>query len=55
VSGTLGDARLALEAFRGTVSLPQEVFDAARGRMDRPQPRVALGLALRGIATRPST
>ena len=51
VSGTLGDARLALEAFRGTVSLPQPVFQAARERMDRPQPRVALGLALRGIAS----
>src|SRR5437868_2059526 len=51
VSGTLGDARLALEAFRGTVSLPQEVFDAARLRLERPQPRVALGLALRGLAT----
>lgn len=51
VSGTLGDARLALEAFRGRVSLPQEVFDAARLRLEMPQPRVALGLALRGIAT----
>jgi thiamine-monophosphate kinase len=51
VSGTLGDARLALEAFRGTVSLPREVFEAARLRLEWPQPRVALGLALRGIAT----
>ena len=51
VSGTLGDARLALEASRGTVSLPQPVLAAAWERMDRPQPRVALGLALRGIAT----
>jgi thiamine-monophosphate kinase len=51
VSGTLGDARLALEAFRGTVSLPLPVFAAAWERMDRPQPRVTLGLALRGIAT----
>lgn len=51
VSGTLGDARLALEAFRGTVSLPQQVFAAARARLERPQPRVALGLALRGIAS----
>ena len=50
VSGTLGDARLALEAFRGTVSLPQAVLAAARERLERPQPRVALGLALRGIA-----
>ncbi|HEY0883683.1 MAG TPA: thiamine-phosphate kinase, partial [Ramlibacter sp.] len=51
VSGTLGDARLALEAFRGTVSLPGEVFDAARMRLETPAPRVALGLALRGIAS----
>lgn len=51
VSGTLGDARLALEAFRGTVSLSQSVFDAARQRLERPEPRVALGLALRGIAS----
>lgn len=50
VSGHLGDARLALEAFRGTVSLPQNVFDTARQRMETPTPRVALGLALRGIA-----
>lgn len=51
VSGTLGDARLALEAFRGTVSLPQAVFDSARLRLEQPEPRVALGDALRGIAT----
>jgi thiamine-monophosphate kinase len=51
VSGTLGDARLALEAFRGTLSLPQPVFEAARERLERPEPRVALGCALRGIAT----
>ena len=51
VSGTLGDARLALEAFRGTVSLPQAVFAAARLRLERPEPRVALGLALRGLAS----
>lgn len=51
VSGTLGDARLALEAFRGRLSLPAEVFEAARLRMEQPQPRVALGMALRGIAS----
>jgi thiamine-monophosphate kinase len=50
VSGTVGDARLALEAFRGTVSLPQAAWDAARLRLEQPQPRVALGAALRGIA-----
>ena len=46
----LGDARLALEAFRGRVSLRQDGFEAARLRMERPQPRVALGQALRGVA-----
>jgi len=51
VSGTLGDARLALEAFRGAVSLPGEVFEVARRAMELPQPRVALGLALRGVAS----
>jgi thiamine-monophosphate kinase len=51
VSGTLGDARLALETFRGNVSLPQDVFTAARARLERPTPRVALGQALRGLAT----
>lgn len=51
VSGSLGDARLALEVFRGTVQLPAEVFAAARARMEQPTPRVALGLALRGVAS----
>jgi thiamine-monophosphate kinase len=50
VSGTLGDARLALEAFRGTVMLAPEVFTATRLAMEQPQPRVALGIALRGVA-----
>ncbi|MGZ5270987.1 MAG: thiamine-phosphate kinase [Ramlibacter sp.] len=51
VSGTLGDARLALEVFRGTVDVPAPVFAAARERLERPIPRVALGQALRGVAT----
>lgn len=51
VSGHTGDARLALEVFRGTLSVPQAVFDAARVRLEQPTPRVALGLALRGVAT----
>jgi thiamine-monophosphate kinase len=50
-SGTLGDARLALEVFRGTLALPAAAFELARRRMETPAPRVALGLALRGIAT----
>ncbi len=51
VSGTLGDARLALEVFRGTVSLPGEQFETVRRAMELPQPRVTLGLALRGVAS----
>lgn len=51
VSGHLGDARLALEVFRGTLSLPAPVFEAARARMETPAPRVALGQALRGVAS----
>ena len=51
LSGTLGDARLALEVFRGQVQLTGEGFEQARRAMELPQPRVALGLALRGIAS----
>jgi thiamine-monophosphate kinase len=51
VSGTLGDARLALEVFRGTVSVPEALFNQARLRMEQPTPRVALGMALRGLAS----
>jgi thiamine-monophosphate kinase len=50
-SGTVGDARLALEVFRGTLSLPAEAFMQARVRLEVPTPRVALGQALRGVAT----
>ncbi len=48
VGGGLGDARLALEAFRGAVVLAGDDFERARLRMERPTPRVALGIALRG-------
>lgn len=51
VSGTLGDARLALEALRGSLTLPVPVLVAARERLEQPTPRVALGQALRGIAS----
>jgi thiamine-monophosphate kinase len=51
VSGQLGDARLALEVFRGTVALGGPEFEAVRQAMECPQPRVALGRALRGIAS----
>lgn len=51
VSGTVGDARLALEALLGHIHLPDELLAQARLRLERPTPRVALGLALRGIAS----
>ena len=50
-SGGLGDARLALAVFRGQLSLPGDAFERVRRAMEQPQPRVALGLALRGLAT----
>ena len=51
VSGTLGDARVALEVFRGTAALPGADFETVRRAMELPQPRVALGRALRGVAS----
>lgn len=51
VSGQLGDARLALEVFRGSVSLPGEAFEQVRRAMELPTPRLGLGQALRGVAT----
>ena len=47
VSGTLGDAGLVLRLLREGGS----VDPALRARLERPEPRVALGSALRGIAT----
>ena len=55
VSGSVGDARLALEVFRGNIEVGSQIsadaFEQSRTRMERPTPRVALGQALRGIAT----
>ena len=54
VSGTLGDARLALDALQDparAAALPPALLAAARQRLERPTPRVALGLALRGVAS----
>jgi thiamine-monophosphate kinase len=51
VSGTLGDARLALEVMRGNLTLPAEDFVEAKVCLETPTPRVALGMALRGIAS----
>lgn len=50
VSGTLGDAALALAHLQGRVRLTPEEWQRCADRLHRPQPRVALGLALRGLA-----
>ena len=51
VGGGIGDARLALEVFRGRIALSGDDFDSVRRAMELPQPRVALGLGLRGVAS----
>ena len=51
VSGALGDAALAVAAMTGRTRLDGEAFDAARARLETPEPRIALGHALRGVAT----
>lgn len=50
VSGTLGDARLALAAYNNETALDTATLASAATRLHTPTPRVALGLALRGIA-----
>ncbi len=50
VSGTLGDALLALRHRRGEIRLSEGEFTALAVRLDRPVPRVPEGTALRGIA-----
>lgn len=50
VSGSLGDARLALAMLQGGATIDSSLVEAAELRLHRPTPRVALGLALRGIA-----
>lgn len=49
VSGTLGDAGLALLAEQGLYVQPDEL-GFLRDRLHRPTPRLATGLALRGLA-----
>ncbi len=51
VSGTVGDARLALAALRHEINLPQNDFQQIEGRMHQPTPRIELGQELSGIAT----
>ena len=50
VSGELGAAALALRHLRGEISVAQEILSRCAARLHDPSPRVALGLALQGIA-----
>ncbi|MBB5419261.1 thiamine-phosphate kinase [Paraburkholderia atlantica] len=50
ISGTLGDARAGLGVQRGEWSADPNDAATFRQALERPEPRIALGLALRGIA-----
>ena len=50
VSGRIGDAALALAALQKKIRLTRSELATSATRLHKPQPRVALGLALRGIA-----
>lgn len=50
ISGSLGDARLALAGYRNEVALSDGEQLQAAQRMHEPLPRVELGIALRGLA-----
>jgi thiamine-monophosphate kinase len=51
VSGTLGDAMLAVRALEGAVPLDAAARASVRQRLERPTPRVELGQRLCGLAT----
>jgi len=51
VSGKLGDAALALAHMQGRLVLNDASFAATAAALHRPAPRVALGIALRAIAS----
>jgi thiamine-monophosphate kinase len=51
VSGTLGDAMLGLAALERRTTLDDASQAACVSRLERPTPRVELGIALRGIAS----
>jgi thiamine-monophosphate kinase len=50
VSGTLGDAALALAALKRRIGLKPAELARCAARLHQPQPRIALGLKLRGVA-----
>ena len=51
VSGTPGLAALGLARRQGKVGLPETAMARCLAALERPEPRVALGLALRGLAS----
>lgn len=51
VSGRLGDAALALAVAQGLTDVDAARLPALEQRLDAPEPRVALGVALRGVAS----
>lgn len=51
VTGTLGEAALGLLVAQSRLDLPGEKRASVLARLDRPVPRVSVGLALRGLAT----
>jgi len=50
VSGTLGEAALAVAAHQGRLRLRRAELAHCEAKLDRPQPRIALGRALCGLA-----
>ncbi|MDY6979687.1 MAG: thiamine-phosphate kinase [Pseudomonadota bacterium] len=50
VSGTLGDAALGLRIVQGQLKADDAAKATLHRRLDRPRPRLALGMALRGMA-----
>ncbi|MDR2165026.1 MAG: thiamine-phosphate kinase [Zoogloeaceae bacterium] len=51
ISGRIGLAALGLEHRKGKLALPESLVPLCEKRLTRPQPRVQLGIALRGVAT----
>jgi len=50
VSGTLGDAALALAAIKGRIHLARHERRTLESKLHAPEPRIALGAALLGVA-----
>ncbi|WP_114637346.1 thiamine-phosphate kinase [Polynucleobacter necessarius] len=51
VSGTVGDARLALAALRHEINLNSNDLEQIQHRMHQPTPRINLGILLRDVAS----